>query len=106
MLTAQTSHQDDGSDSITTSSPSENSPANGGIDYEHAKPMPMPSLPDPAPGKTFPHPPSPGESSDHPESAEGSRGTGMETPQILVPPNPSSATNPANKTDSTGKKLR
>ena len=104
VLTAQTSQQDEGSDSITTSPPSENSPANGGIDYEHAKPMPMPSLPDPAPRKTLPQPPSTGASSDHPESTEGSIGTGIESPQILVPPKSSSETNPANKTDSAEKK--
>src|SRR5215470_1688182 len=85
LLTAQTGQQGDGSDSVVTSPPSENSPADGGIDYEHAKPMPMPSLPDPTPGKTSPQPP-PGESSDHPESAEGSMGTGEESPQILVLP--------------------
>ena len=90
LLTAQNSQQGDESDSVVTSPPSENSPANGGIDYEHAKPMPMPSLPDPALGKTLPQPPSTGASSDHPESTEGSMGTGEESPQILVPPKASS----------------
>lgn len=90
LLTVQTSSQSEGSDSSITTAPGEDLRGKGGIDYEHAKPMPMPSLPDPVPGKTFPQPPSTGEKSDHPESVEGSVGTGRETPQILIPPKPPS----------------
>ncbi len=103
LLTAQNGQQDDGNDSVVTSPPSESSPANGGIDYEHAKPMPMPSLPDPTPGKTSPQPPS-GAGFDHPESMEGSMGTGEESPQILVPPKSFSETHPADRADPAEKK--
>jgi hypothetical protein len=77
-----------------TSVPGENSQGQGSIDYENAKPMPLPSLPDPAPSATPPVLPSPGEIPGQLGSAPGSLGTGEENPQVLVPPKPLSETNP------------
>ena len=56
-LAAQSSAKDDGTNSITMSSPSENPQGNGGIDYKNAKPMPLPSVPGPTPWTLCLHPP-------------------------------------------------
>jgi Trypsin len=62
------------------------SKGNGGIDYRNAKPMPLPSVPGPAPSETLPPRPFPGLMPGHRGSAPGSTGTGEENPWVLVPP--------------------
>lgn len=82
---AQTDDRDDGTDPPITSAPGEDPRGGGGIDYENAEPMPMPSLPDPSPLDSSPTPPAADGSMGHPGSSPGSTGTGEETPQVLIP---------------------
>ena len=86
MSVAQTHTTDDGTDLPTTSISEEDLQGNDDIDYENAQPMPMPSLPDPAPSDTLPIPPTTGESMGLPGSSPGSTGAGEETPEVLIPP--------------------
>jgi hypothetical protein len=66
------------------------SPRNDGrVDYEHAQPMPLPSVPGPAPAQTWPQPTGPSETQGHAEGSPGSEGTGNPNPQVLVPQKPS-----------------
>jgi hypothetical protein len=83
---AQAGARDDGTTPKITSAPGENAQGNGGIDYENAKPMPLPSLPDPAHSGTLPAPPYPGGIFGRPGSSPGGTGTGKENPRVLVPP--------------------
>ncbi len=48
-LAAQPGAVDDGTNPKIKSAPGENPQGEGGIDYENAKPMPLPSVPGPAP---------------------------------------------------------
>ena len=83
---AQPGARDEGTNPKITSAPGENAQGNGGIDYENAKPIPLPSLPAPAPSVTLPAQPCPGEIPGHAGSSPGSTGTGEENPRVLVPP--------------------
>jgi hypothetical protein len=94
-LAAQSKAREDRTNPPITSAPGENPQDKNGIDYTHAKPMPLPSVPGPAPLETLPAPPSTGESAGPPGSTPGSAGTGETHPQILVPPQPLPDTNPA-----------
>jgi hypothetical protein len=85
-LVAQPSARDDATDPPITSAPDQNLQENGGIDYGNAKPMPLPSVPGPAPSEILPPGPSPGLMAGHPGSSPGSIGSGEENPQVLVPP--------------------
>ena len=81
-----TIHDGDGSETI--SSPGENPQVDGGIDYENAKPMPLPSVPVPpnleAPAGT----PSADPTRAIPGSSTGNTGNGKINPRVLVPPKP------------------
>lgn len=89
MVTAQTSVADEEVAPPITSAPSEIPQEDNGIDYKNAKPIPMPSLPDPTPVENLPASPSTGERKGHPGSAPGCTGTGKENPQTIIPLNPS-----------------
>jgi hypothetical protein len=90
----------------TTSAPEENLQGSGEIDYENAKPMPLPSLPDPAPSETLPELPSLDGSPGPPAYSPGNPGTGEKTPQILVPPKPLSEINPTDDPGSAERKYK
>jgi hypothetical protein len=94
-LAAKSSARDDGTNSITTSPPSEKPQGDSSIDYKNAKPMPLPSVPGPIPSDTLPAHPSTGDRSRPPGSVPGSIGTGEQHPQILIPPQLLPDTNPA-----------
>jgi hypothetical protein len=83
---AQPAARDDGANPKITSAPGENAAENGGIDYENARPMPLPSLPAPPPSVTLPAQSCSGGLPGHPGSSPGSIGTGQENPRVLVPP--------------------
>lgn len=89
MPMAQTSPTDEETAPPVTSAPPDIPQGDGGIDYKNAKPIPMPSLPDPTPLENLPTPPSTGESKGPPGSAPGCTGTGKKTPRVVIPPNPS-----------------
>jgi hypothetical protein len=91
---AQPGVRHDGTNPKITSGPGENPNGQGRIDYENAKPMPLPSLPDPDPSTTPPVLPSPGGIPGQRGSSPGSPGTGEENPQVLVPPKLPSETTP------------
>jgi len=95
-LAAQPDARDNGTDSTNTSAPGQNPQGKGGIDYEHAKPMPLPSIPGPAPSQIPPVPPSTGRVPGPPGMSPGNTGTGEQNPQVLVPPKPLPETNPPN----------
>jgi hypothetical protein len=105
-LVAQTAPSDDAITPPITSAPDENSQGDDAIDYENAQPIPMPSLPDPAPSDNFPVPPSTGGNVGHPGSTPGATGTGEENPRVVVPPKPLSEIAPPNSTDSADKKCK
>ena len=77
-----------GNESETISSPGENPQVDGGIDYENAKPMPLPSMPVPPNLETPPGIPSTGPTRGIPGSSPGNTGNGKITPRVLVPPKP------------------
>jgi hypothetical protein len=83
---AQLAARNDGANPKITSAPGENAAGNGGIDYENARPMPLPSLPAPPSSVTLPAQSCSGGLPGHPGSSPGSIGTGEENPQVLVPP--------------------
>jgi hypothetical protein len=91
---AQPSARHDGTNPKITSVPGGNPQGRGRIDYENAKPLPLPSLPDPAPSPIPPALPSPGGIPGLRGNSPGSTGTGEENPQVLVPPKPLPKTNP------------
>ena len=95
-LAAQPDVRHNGTDTTDTLAPGQNLQGKGGIDYEHAKPMPLPSVPGPAPSPTLPTLPSTGRIPGPPGSSPGSTGTGEENPQVLFPPKPPPETNPPN----------
>lgn len=74
-----------GDKSEITSSPGENPQVDDGIDYENAKPMPLPSVPAPPNSKTPPGIPSTGPIQGTPGSSPGNTGSGEENPRVLVP---------------------
>ncbi len=78
----------DGDGSKTTASPSENPKVDGGIDYENAKPMPLPSVPAPPNSEAPPGIPSNGQTLGTPGSSPGGTGSGKQNPRVLVPPKP------------------
>lgn len=94
-LAAQPGARDAETTPPVTSGPGE-TPGHGGIDYENARPMPLPSVPDPVPSATPPAPPSPDGGLGPPASVPGSLGTGEHNPQVLFPPKPLPKSNPAN----------
>jgi hypothetical protein len=82
-------HDGDGDGSGITSSPGENSQVDDGIDYENAKPMPLPSVPVPPNLEAEPGaPPSTNPTQNTPGSSPGDIGNGKKNPQVLVPPKP------------------
>jgi hypothetical protein len=87
-LAAQPGAKDKGTDPKITSAPGKNPQGEGRIDYENAKPMPLPSIPGPAPLAPLPVPPSPGRIPGEPGSSPGNPGTGEENPQVLFPSKP------------------
>ncbi|HXG17979.1 MAG TPA: hypothetical protein VNN62_02740 [Methylomirabilota bacterium] len=104
MLAAQACDKEEETNPPTTSAPEENLQGSDEIDYEHAQPMPMPSLPSPPPSETLPEPPST-ESPSPPGYSPGSVGTGKKTPKILAPPKPLSELIPTNDADSAKEKV-
>lgn len=80
LVVAQTGVNDGETTPPTTSAPEENLQGDGEIDYEHAKPMPLPSLPDPVPSETHPGLPSTDETPGPPGYSPGSIGTGQKVP--------------------------
>jgi putative transposase len=63
----------------------------GVIDYERARPLPLPSLPGPPAGEPLPPSPPTEGGVGQPGSAPGSPGTGEGTPRVLLPPRPPAA---------------
>jgi hypothetical protein len=82
-----------GEDSGITSSPGEDSQNDGEIDYENAKPIPMPSIPDTSNPEGKPGMSSPGTPQGRPGVSPGNSGTGRQNPQILIPPKKPSRNN-------------
>lgn len=66
------------------STPDENRPAGGEIDYENAQPMPLPSIPGPPDRK--PGIPSADPMPGTAGSSPGDTGDGEEDPEVLIPP--------------------
>ena len=98
----QSNARHEGNSSESTSSPSENPQIDDKIDYENAKPMPLPSLPDGPNPNTPPGIPSIKAVPRHPGVSPGGTGKGEENPQVLVPPkSPLPDTDPANDIDET-----
>lgn len=105
MPIAQTGAKDKGIDHPITSAPEEDTHGRGGIDYENAQPIPMPSLPDPPPSDALPIPPPGGGSLGQPGSSPGgSPETGEQAPRVLFPPKSLPGTHPADDTSSADKK--
>lgn len=74
------------SSSIITSDEPLTQPIGGDeIDYKNAQPIPMPSLPDTALLENLPAPSSPSEILGRPGSAPGNKGTGEESPEVVIP---------------------
>ena len=86
---SNTIHDGDESETIS-SSPGENPQVEGGIDYENAKPMSLPSVPTPPHLEGRPGIPSTGQTQDTPGSSPGGIGSGEQNPKVLVPPKPQS----------------
>jgi hypothetical protein len=84
----QTNAIHDGDGSKTISSPGENPQVDGEIDYENAKPMPLPSVPVPPNLETPFGIPSTGPTQGIPGSSPGNTGNGKINPRVLVPPKP------------------
>jgi hypothetical protein len=71
----------------------------GAIDYEHAEPMPLPSLPDGAsPGQA----PGSAPPTGSPGMEPGGTGTGAQSPEQLTPPAPLPDAAPQNKQGNSG----
>jgi len=84
----QTNATHDGDESETTSSPRENPQIDGEIDYENAKPMPLPSVPVPPNLEAPVGTPSADPTRTIPGSSTGNTGNGKINPRVLVPPKP------------------
>ena len=89
MAMAQASKVDEEVSPPITSAPAEIPQGDDEIDYKNAKPIPMPSLPDPTSSENLPVPPSTGERKERSGNAPGCTGTGKKTPEVVIPPNPS-----------------
>jgi hypothetical protein len=89
VLAAQSNAADETSNSETTSAPA-GPQGDSEVDYEHAQPMPLPSVPGPPPAQKWQEPPVPKGSPGHSEGSPGSEGTGDQNPQVLVPSKSSS----------------
>jgi hypothetical protein len=89
----QSSAISDGNGSGVTASPEEDSQPDGEMDYENAKPIPMPSIPAPSNPEGTPGTPSPGTPQGQPGISPGNSGSGQQTPRILIPPKKPSRSN-------------
>jgi hypothetical protein len=87
-LAAQPTPKDGETNPKITVGPRGSPEGSGTIDYRNAKPMPLPSIPDPARPGTPPIPTTPGGSMGQPGVSPGSPGTGEQSPRVLVPPKP------------------